>query len=109
MALKILVLPELSGASSPVTKLLLINFARSFESIMIEKLEEIKNRFEEVGQLLSQPDIVRDQKKYSQLGKEYRDLEKIVVKYKQYTQALNNQQQAKEVLEKEKDPDMREL
>lgn len=76
---------------------------------MTEKLEEIKNRFEEVGQLLTQPDIVRDQKRYSQLGKEYRDLEKIVVKYNEYNNALNNQRQAKEVLEKEKDPEMREL
>lgn len=76
---------------------------------MTEKLEEIKNRFEEVGQLLSQPDIVRDQKRYSQLGKEYRDLEKIVVKYKEYTTVLENQRQAREVLEKEKDPGMRDL
>lgn len=76
---------------------------------MTEKLEEIKNRFEEVGQLLGQPDIVRDQKRYSQLGKEYRDLEKIVVKYKEYSTAIENQRQAKEVLEKEKDPGMREL
>jgi peptide chain release factor 1 len=76
---------------------------------MIEKLEEIKNRFEEVGQLLSQADIVRDQKKYSQLGKEYRDLEKVVLKYKEYTIALDKQRQAKEVLEKEKEAEMREL
>lgn len=76
---------------------------------MIEKLEEIKNRFEEVSQLIVQPDIVRDQKKYSQLGKEYRDLEKIVNKYLAYTKTLSNQRQAKEVLEKEKDAEMREL
>lgn len=76
---------------------------------MIEKLEEIKHRFEEVGQLIIQPEIVKDQKKYSQLGKEYRDLEKIVLKYQEYTKTLNNQRQAKEVLEKEKDVEMREL
>lgn len=76
---------------------------------MIQKLEEIKHRFEEVGQLLAQPDIVRDMKKYSQLGKEYKDLEKIVLKYKQYSDALNHQQQAKEVLEKEKDQELREM
>ncbi|HEX5172491.1 MAG TPA: peptide chain release factor 1 [Cyclobacteriaceae bacterium] len=76
---------------------------------MIEKLEEIKNRFEEVGQLIVQPDIVRDQKKYSTLGKEYRDLEKIVIKYNEYSNALGNQRHAKEVLEKERDSEMREL
>lgn len=76
---------------------------------MIEKLEEIKARFEEVGQLLVQPDIVSDQKKYSQLAKEYRDLEKIVGKYNEYLKAKDNFRQAKDVLAKEKDPDMREL
>ena len=45
---------------------------------MIEKLEEIKLRFEEVGQLLVQPATVTDIKKFSQLSKEYKDLEKIV-------------------------------
>ena len=76
---------------------------------MLQKLEEIKNRFEEVGQLLSQPELVKDQKKFSQLSKEYRDLEKIVTKYNAYLRALDNQKQAREVLEKEKDPEMREL
>lgn len=76
---------------------------------MLEKLEDIRLRFEEVGQLLAQPDLVKDQKKFSQLSKEYRDLEKIVLKYKAYLRALDNQRQAKEVLEKEKDPEMREL
>jgi peptide chain release factor 1 len=76
---------------------------------MIQKLEDIKSRFEEVGQLLAQPDVVKDQKKYSQLGKEYRDLEKIVRQYNAYLRVLDNQKQAREVLEKEKDPEMREL
>jgi peptide chain release factor 1 len=76
---------------------------------MIEKLEEIKHRFEEVGLLLAQPEIVQDMKKYTQLSKEYKDLEKIVLKYNQYRDALNHQQQAKDVLEKEKDEELREL
>jgi len=76
---------------------------------MIEKLQEIKHRFEEVGQLIVQPDIVSDIKKFSQLSKEYRDLEKIVIKYNQYDTALRNLKSAKEVLEKEKDAEMREL
>ena len=39
---------------------------------MLEKLEELKLRFEEVGLLLAQPDTMRDMKKFSQLSKEYR-------------------------------------
>jgi peptide chain release factor 1 len=76
---------------------------------MIEKLEEIKLRFEEVGQLLVQPDTVTDMKKYSQLSKEYKDLEKIVSKYNEFLKAKKHLQQAKEVLEKEKDPELRDM
>lgn len=76
---------------------------------MREKLEEIKLRFEEVGQLLGQQDIVSDLKKYSQLSKEYKDLEKIVVKYNQLMESENHLKQAKDVLSKEKDEEMRDL
>ncbi|MEJ1236956.1 peptide chain release factor 1 [Chryseolinea sp. T2] len=76
---------------------------------MLEKLEELKLRFEEVGLLLAQPDTMKDMKKFSQLSKEYRDLEKIVVKYKELKDSTNHLQQAKEVLQKEKDEELREL
>jgi peptide chain release factor 1 len=76
---------------------------------MIEKLEELKLRFEEVGQLLGQPDTMKDIKKFSGLSKEYRDLEKIVDRYNMFQEAKGHLQQAKEVLEKEKDAEMREL
>jgi peptide chain release factor 1 len=76
---------------------------------MIEKLEEIKLRFEEVGMLMVQPDNISNPKKFSQLGKEYRDLEKIVLKYNEYSKALAHHKQAKEVLEKEKDAELREM
>ncbi len=76
---------------------------------MIEKLEDIKHRFEEVGQLIVQPDIVSDMDKYSKLNKEYSDLGKIVEKYKEYTLAAANLKNAKEVLSTEKDPEFREM
>lgn len=76
---------------------------------MIEKLIEIKNRFEEVGQLLVQPDTLSDQKKFGQLSKEYRDLEKVVVKFDAYQNAIDGVKHAKDLLAKEKDPEMREL
>jgi peptide chain release factor 1 len=76
---------------------------------MIDKLIDIKNRFEEVGQLLGQPETVKDQKKFQQLSKEYRDLEKVVIKYNQYQAALDGLQHAKEILQKEKDAEFREM
>lgn len=80
-----------------------------FHTPMTEKLEEIRQRFEEVGQLLVQPDIISDPKKFSQLSKEYRSLEKIVVPYREWQNLLNQEQHAREVLHKEKDPELREL
>ena len=76
---------------------------------MIEKLTDIKNRFEEVGLLLVQPETVKDQKKFQQLSKEYRDLEKVVIKFDRYQAILDGIQNAKEILQKEKDPELREL
>lgn len=76
---------------------------------MIEKLVDIKLRFEEVGQLIVQPESIKDMKLYSQLNKEYRDLEKIVKKYDEYSHILDGLKQAKELLEKEKEEGMREL
>lgn len=76
---------------------------------MIEKLEDIKHRFEEVGQLIVQPDIASDMKKFGELNKEYKDLEKVVIKYKEFTDATSNLANAKEVLATEKDQEFREL
>lgn len=76
---------------------------------MIEKLEEIRNRFEEVSQLIVQPDAVSDMKKFSQLNKEYKDLEKVVRKYDEFSKTVSGIKQAKELLEKEKDEGMRDL
>ncbi|MGK7389211.1 MAG: peptide chain release factor 1 [Candidatus Cyclobacteriaceae bacterium M2_1C_046] len=76
---------------------------------MIHRLEEIKDRFEEVGQLLVQPDVMSDHKKFSELSKEYADLEKKVKKYEEYQNVLSNIKSAKEVISKEKDEDFRDM
>ena len=76
---------------------------------MIDKLEALKHRFEEVGQLIVQPDAMSDMAKYTKLNKEYRDLEKIVKEYDKYAIAMENLKGAKEVLQEEKDPEFREM
>ena len=75
----------------------------------INKLEDIKRRFEEVSELLLQPDITSDMKKYMKLSKEYKDLGKIVKKYDKYTQVTNDITAAKTILKEEKDEDFRVL
>ncbi len=76
---------------------------------MIDKLEAIRERFQEVSQLIVQPDIISDMKRYSKLMKEYKDLEKIDLKYKVYENVLSNIQASKEILSEEKDQEMREM
>jgi peptide chain release factor 1 len=76
---------------------------------MIDKLEGIKDRFKEVGELLTQPDAMADMKRFSQLSKEYKDLDKIMNVYQEYTQVLDGISGAKEILETEKDEDFREM
>ena len=49
---------------------------------MLEKLEIVQQRFIEVSDLIIQPDVIADQKRYIQLNKEYKDLNKIVKKEK---------------------------
>jgi peptide chain release factor 1 len=75
---------------------------------MLEKLEAIKARFEELGIALSNPEIVSDNKKYKQLSKEYRDLEKIVIVRNKYAKILDDIEFNKEVLSSD-DEEMREL
>ncbi|MGV3559840.1 peptide chain release factor 1 [Larkinella arboricola] len=76
---------------------------------MIDQLEAIKERFEEVSQQIMMPEIVSDQKKYTKLSKEYKDLDKIVKQYLHYKKLLQDIEGAKELLATERDEDLREL
>ncbi len=76
---------------------------------MLEQLEAINERFNEVAQQMTQPEIVSDMNKYKTISKEYKDLEKIVIKYKEYQNILSNIDSAKEVISTEKDEDFRDM
>jgi peptide chain release factor 1 len=76
---------------------------------LLKKLEAINYRFVEVGTLIVDPDIISDMDRYVKLSKEYRDLEEIVISYKEYKSIFNNLKSAKEMLETEKDPEMRDM
>ncbi|MDB4835198.1 peptide chain release factor 1 [Cyclobacteriaceae bacterium] len=76
---------------------------------MIEKLKELKRRFEEVGEDLVNPEIIADMKRYTALNKEYKDLQKIVNVYDQYQLVLDNINSSKDVLKTEKDEEFREM
>ncbi|WP_420147915.1 peptide chain release factor 1 [Spirosoma sp.] len=76
---------------------------------MLDQLEAIRERFNEVSQQIVQPEVVSDQKRFMKLSKEYKDLEKIVQQYQAYTQLLEEIDNAKQIIATEKDEDFREL
>ncbi|GAB3641764.1 peptide chain release factor 1 [Spirosoma arcticum] len=76
---------------------------------MLDQLEAIRERFDEVAQQIVQPEAVSDQKRFMKLSKEYKDLEKIVLQYRAYTQLLEEIDNAKQVIATEKDEDFREM
>ena len=75
---------------------------------MLDKLEAIKARFDELGVALSNPEIISDNKKYKQLSKEYRSLEKIVHARNEYAKVLDDIEFSREAINSD-DEEMREL
>jgi peptide chain release factor 1 len=76
---------------------------------MLNKLESIKVRFDQVQDMLSQPDVVGDMKRFTQLNREYKELQKIVDKYYEYRDLVGNIENNKQLLSNEKDEELREM
>jgi len=76
---------------------------------MLEKIRIVKKRYDEVSDLIIQPDIISDQKKYAQLSKEYKDLGDVVKKGQEYELLLNNIEEAKEIISDGSDAEMVEM
>ncbi len=76
---------------------------------MLEKLEIVKQRFDEVSDLIIQPDIIADQKRYIQLNKEYKDLRLLMDKRDSYIELTNNLQEAEEIIADGSDAEMVEM
>ena len=75
---------------------------------MLDKLEAIKARFEDIGISLTNPDVVSDNARFSALSREYRELEKIVQVYERYKKTLDDIAFNKEALQDE-DEEMRQM
>lgn len=78
-------------------------------STLLGKLEAIKERFEQVSLLLSDPDVIADMQRYVKLNREYSELGEIVKQYKDYKNQIENLASSKEMLQGEKDEEMREM
>ena len=58
------------------------------QSSLLERLDALNIRFEEIGKLITDPAVIADMKRYVKLNKEYRDLEKIDIARREYKQLL---------------------
>ena len=76
---------------------------------MLDKLRIVKQRYDEVSDLIIQPEIIRDQKRYAQLMKEYKDLGNVVLKGVEYQALTDNIEEAKEILADGSDDEMNEM
>jgi len=76
---------------------------------MLEKIQIIKQRFDEVSDLIIQPDIISDQKRYIQINKEYKDLKKIIERGEIYEILMSNIEEAQEIISDGFDDEMVEM
>ena len=76
---------------------------------MLNKIRFLKEKFLEIEKEMLKPEVIADSKKYTQLCKEYNDLEPISLKYDEYAQVVNTIQADNELLEIETDNEMRSL
>ena len=74
--------------------------------MLLDKLNIIKERFDEVSKLIIEPEIISDQKKYIKLNREYKELNLIMVKRDEYLALLSNKKEAQEIISEEKDLEM---
>lgn len=76
---------------------------------LLDRLEALVIRFEEIGKLITDPSVIADMKRYVKLNKEYRDLEKIKNARDEYKQLLTTVDEAKDILNSEDDAELREI
>ena len=76
---------------------------------ILDKLEAIKNSWEELAEQMSDPEAMKDMKRFVKLNKDYKDLEPVVNAYKEYKSLIENIAGTKEMLQTEQDADFREM
>lgn len=76
---------------------------------LLDKLDGLESRYEEVSTLITDPNVIADQARYVKLTKEYKDLGDIMDARKRYINCLNTIKEAKDIIANESDPDMKEM
>ncbi len=86
-----------------------VNSKHRIDRTMIDKLNIVKQRFDEVTDLIIQPDIISDRKRYVQLNKEYKDLKALMDVRDHYIELTNNKKEAEEIIDDGSDAEMVEM
>ena len=76
---------------------------------MLDKLEAIYTRYKEIEEQMNDPQVTADMKRYVKLSKDYKDLQPVVKAYHEYKALLDTISECKELLDSEKDPELREM
>ncbi|PCH98206.1 MAG: peptide chain release factor 1 [Bacteroidetes bacterium] len=76
---------------------------------MLEKLAQIKERWEEVKNLIADPEVISDMKKYIRLSKEFKELEMIVQEYEIYKLLISNIDASKDIMSGDEDPELKAM
>src|SRR5690606_35122148 len=76
---------------------------------MLDRLQIIKQKFDEISDLIIQPDVIADQKRYVQLNKEYKDLKGLVEKREEYIKVVGNMKEAQDIIADGSDAEMVEM
>ena len=76
---------------------------------VLKRLELVNDRFNEVGKMITDPEIIADMKRYVKLNKEYKDLEEIVNVYREYKTLVENIETNKAILKEDDDADLKEM
>jgi peptide chain release factor 1 len=79
------------------------------ENMILSRLKGVKARFDEVSQLITDPAVIGDMDRYVKLNREYKQLEPVIEAYNSYRNLLSNIESARELLQVEKDEEMREM
>ncbi len=77
--------------------------------MLLQKLEEISHRFDEVARLITDPTVISDMKRYVQLNKEYKELNQVVEFYREYRNVLDNITSTIRMLDTEKEEELRAM
>jgi peptide chain release factor 1 len=78
-------------------------------NLLLDKLEGVLIRFKEVGQLITDPEVMGDMKRYIKLSKEYKELEAVSLAAKEFRNTLDTIAESKEILSNESDEEFREM